>query len=99
MCTYSISIDDTLIEQLKPTLNANEDVNDWMQRQIELAVLQYVLQFKSKSVRQESINRIIGISETDGDAVSFRDLEGILPPFQTSIEDLRDEYITEKYGL
>ena len=97
MCTYSISIEDNLIEQLRPALGTDSDVKDWMQHQVEMAVFRSILQLKSKSMRQESIQRIITISETDGDAVSFRDLEGIQPASQTSIEDLRDEYISEKY--
>jgi hypothetical protein len=99
MCTYSISIEDNLIEQLRPTLGTDKDVNGWMQRQVELAVLQYVQQLKYRSKRQDSIQRIIAISEADGSTVSLRDLEGILPDPQTSFEDLRDEYINEKYGV
>ena len=99
MCTYSISIDDNLIEQLRPTLGANGDVNEWMQRQIELAVLRLVQQRNSESKRQESIRRILAIAEADGNTVSLSDLEGILPASRTSLEDLRNEYISEKYGL
>ena len=99
MCTYSISIEDTLIEQLRPTLGADSDVNDWMQHQIELAVLRYIQQLKSKNMRQESIRRIMAISEADGSSISLRDFEGILPVPQSSLEDLRDEYISEKYGV
>ena len=92
MCTYSISIEDTLIEQLKPTLGADSDVNDWMQCQIELAVLRYIQQLKSKSMRQEAIQRIIALSEADGSTISVCDFEGILPAPQSSLEELRDEY-------
>lgn len=99
MCTYNISIDDTLIEQLRPSLGTDGDVHEWMQRQIELAVLRYVLQLKGDSMRQETIQRIIGISKADGNAISLRDLEGILPANQTPFDDLRDEYISEKYNL
>ena len=90
MCTYSISIEDNLIEQLRPTLGTDSDVKGWMQRQIELAVFQYVQQLKDRSKRQDSIQCIIAISEADGGSISLRDLEGILPAPQTSIEDLRD---------
>ena len=99
MCTYNISIEDTLIEQLRPTLGADSDVNDWMQRQIELAVLRCIQQHKNRSKRQDSIRRIIALSEADGSTISLRDFEGILPAPQTSLEELRDEYISEKYGV
>jgi hypothetical protein len=99
MCTYSISIEDTLIEQLRPALGADSDVNAWMQHQVEIAVCRSILQLKSKSMRQECIRRIIDISEADGDSLSLRDFEGILPAPQTSLEDLRDEYISEKYSV
>ena len=99
MCTYSISIEDKLMEQLKPALGGESDVNEWMQRQIELAVLRYVQQLNGKSTRKDSIQRIVAISEADGNTISLRDLEGILPVPQTSFEDLRDEYISEKYDV
>ena len=77
MCT--ITIEDNLVEQLRPALGADSDVKDWIQRQIELAVLQYVQQLKSKSMRQESIQRIKAIAEADGSTLSLRDFEGVLP--------------------
>ena len=47
MCT--ITIEDNLVEQLRPALGADSDVKDWIQRQIELVVLQYVSSLKTKA--------------------------------------------------
>lgn len=99
MCTYSISIEDALVEQLKPSLGSDNDVKKWMQHEIELAVLRYVQQLHGKSMEQDSRRRIMALSEADGSTISLCDLEGILPAPQSSFEDLRNEYINEKYGV
>lgn len=99
MCTYSISIEDTLIEQLRPVIGSDSDVNDWMQRQVELVVLRYVQQHKSRSKRQDSLQRLLDLASADPSTITLSDLEGILPAPQTSIEDLRNEYLSEKYGV
>lgn len=39
MCTYRISIDDALVERVRPAFADNEAINRWMQSQI-VAVLQ-----------------------------------------------------------
>ena len=40
MCTYSISVDDELLEQVRPAFADNAEINSWMQSQIEALLLQ-----------------------------------------------------------
>ena len=97
MCT--ITIEDNLVEQLRPVLGTDSDVKDWMQRQVELAVLQYVQQLQSRSMRQDALQRLLDFASADPNTITLGDLEGILPATQASFDDLRDEYISEKYGI
>ena len=99
MCTYNISIEDTLVEQLRPAIGSEGDVGGWVQRQVELAVLRHVRQLRTHNDRQDSMQRLLDFAAADPSTVTLADLEGILPAPQTPIEDLRDEYVSEKYGI
>lgn len=35
MCTYKITIDDALLERVRPAFADNEEIGSWMQSQIE----------------------------------------------------------------
>lgn len=40
MCTYSISVDDTILERVKPALPDDKAVEAWMQSQVDILLLQ-----------------------------------------------------------
>ena len=42
MCTYNISIDDALMEKVRPTFPNSAALESWMQSQIEVLLLQIV---------------------------------------------------------
>lgn len=48
---------------------------------------------------QEHIQRLMDLAAADPKTITLNDLAGILPVPQTSIEELRDECIREKYGV
>ena len=105
MCTLSIKVNDTLLDKARVNLDSDIDVTEWLQQQINAILIKMAYSSERKTnatsslSKQDPIQRIIRFSETDGNALSLRDLEGILPATQTSLEDLGDEYITEKYGI
>lgn len=35
MCTYNITVSDTLIERVRPVIGTDSDISQWMQRQVE----------------------------------------------------------------
>lgn len=39
MCTYSITLSDTLIERARPVIGADTDISKWMQRQMEMILI------------------------------------------------------------
>ena len=97
MCTVSIKVNDDLFHKALGSMYSEVDMAEWMQQQIEAILIKMAL--ATKRERQTSIQRIVSLSETDRIDVSLRDLEGILPSDQISFDDLRDEYLSEKYGV
>lgn len=53
----------------------------------------------SRSLDDEALQRLMDFAAADPKTITLNDLAGILPAPQTSIEELRDEYIREKYGV
>ena len=43
MCTYNITINDTLIERARLAIGADTDIKQWMQHQIESLLIQLAL--------------------------------------------------------
>jgi len=39
MCTYNITVNDTLIEQARSAIGANTDIAQWIQRQVETLLI------------------------------------------------------------
>ena len=98
MCTYNITIDDSLMAQVKPTLGSDSDIAEWVQQQVELVMKNHLRQVKSDTAkRQMAMQRFAKLATAE--SVSLRDLEGILPETEMSPQDYRDEYISEKYGI
>lgn len=98
MCTYNITIDDSLMSQVRPTLGSDTDVAEWVQRQVELVMRNHLRQVgRSDAKHKSTIQRIEKLAAAE--TVSLRDLEGILPETNVSFDDLRSEYISDKYGI
>ena len=95
MCTVNIKVNDNLLHRAWANMDKDVDMAEWMQQQIEAILIRMTI----ASERNESMQRIKSIAEADGEAVSLLDLEGILPDSKISFEELRDEYISEKYGV
>lgn len=39
MCTYNITVNDSLIEQARPAIGAGTDIGQWMQKQMETLLM------------------------------------------------------------
>lgn len=55
MCTYSISVDDTVLERVKPVLPDDKAVEAWMQSQIDILLLQLAESQTRKVQTEDSI--------------------------------------------
>ena len=43
MCTYNITVNDTLIERARRAIGADTDISQWMQRQIEALLIRLAI--------------------------------------------------------
>ena len=63
MCTYSISVDDTLMEQVRPAFADNDAVGAWMQSQIEAILFQMATEMKYSNAPKVKLSvRLRGIA-------------------------------------
>lgn len=55
MCTYSISVEDDVLEKVKPVLPDNEAVEAWMQSQMDILLLQLAESLTHKPKAQDDM--------------------------------------------
>lgn len=55
MCTYKITIDDTLLNQVRTAFTDEAEINSWMQTQLEILLLQIAKRMKNEKNNKESI--------------------------------------------
>jgi len=62
MCTYNISVDDELMERVRPAFADSTDIGYWMQRQIELLLQQMASDLGKQRQVQPLSQRLRGIA-------------------------------------
>lgn len=68
MCTYNLSINDSVMESIRPAFASEEALSRWMQEQMEQLMLQYVANLKSKESGKASLSsRLRGIASAPKD--------------------------------
>lgn len=98
MCRYSLAIDDTLMEEVKPHIDGDVAVQAWLEEVLHKALLSYAEQFASEP-RNRGRDVVEQLKALENDPEGFFKLGTILKPSKYSAEELRDEYIKEKYGV
>lgn len=68
MCTYNISIDDTLMERVRPAFADNAAIRAWMQSQVEILLWQMVVEKQGKADSAMKLSqRLRGIAHAPTD--------------------------------
>ena len=62
MCKYSISVDDKLLEQVRPAFADNAEISSWMQSQIEALLLQVAAKVSGPHSGKRLSQRLRGIA-------------------------------------
>ena len=62
MCTYHISVDDELMERVRPAFADNAEINFWMQRQIELLLQRMASDMGKMQPKKSLSQRLRGIA-------------------------------------
>lgn len=99
MCRYNIAIDDALMEEVRPHIDRDVTVQAWLEGLLRKALLNYAAQFAAPSVSNHGKTIVEQLKSLENDPDGLFKLDGILKPSQYSAEELRDEYLSEKYGI
>lgn len=62
MCTYSISIDDAVMDQVRPAIGDERDVALWMQQQVEMLLIQMAESSKKPLFDEDYMSGLINMS-------------------------------------
>ena len=98
MCRFNMSFNDTLVDEVRPYFSDENKMLLWMQSQMEQIMREYAAQFRRDTVVDgvELLDRLKSLPNTPE---GFLQLDTILKPSQTSVEELREEAYFEKYGV
>ena len=100
MCTYNVRIEDEVMEMVRPHFDGDAALRVWIEKQLEVVMKEYAMQFRAdqsaKDKNEEIYQRVKALEQ---DPRGLFKLGSILKPSKYSAEELRDEYISEKYGI
>ena len=99
MCTGNIRVSDEVMEMVKPHFGGDKELWAWVEKVVDKAMKDYAAQFKS-AVEENDNERIYQqIKALENDPEGFLKLSNILKPSIYSAEELRGDYLSEKYGV
>ena len=101
MCTYSFTLDDKLLESISPEFSSRQSMESWLQREFELLVRHHAerVTAASKEKRKDELaRRILALEDCQG-SEGFYNMGGLFSDSKMSVQELRDEYVSEKYGI
>ena len=98
MCTFALTLDDKLVERVKPTFKSEKAMNEWLQAQMELLLRKKVSKTSSKKQKEKLSPEefLKKLQELEGDKDGFVKMIELLPPSKISTEELLNEYYEEK---
>jgi hypothetical protein len=98
MCIYNVKIDDQVLEMAKPLFKGDSAMQAWLEETLHKALLEYMRQYGT--VKHDSDESVyMRVKALENDPLGILKLGTILKPSKFSAEELRDEYISEKYGV
>ena len=63
MCTYSISVNDTLMDAIRPAFSDEKAFEQWLQRQMDMIIVEFVAKQKTSVKRKQPLSqRLRGIA-------------------------------------
>lgn len=111
MCTYNITVNDTLIEQARSAIGANTDIAQWIQRQVETLLIRLAVapQHNAKATAEPLAPKLETILasavEHAGKATDNQITPGVSRLIRGNswnisdeeLDQMRYEYLMEKY--
>ena len=101
MCTYTFTLDDRLVSRISPQFKGQEAMRQWLQQELELLIVQRAEKMGNvqKTQDKESARQRILELTSGKRKMTLADLKGIIAGATHSAEEMRSDYLSEKYGL
>ena len=68
MCSYNITLSDTLVEKVRPSFDDDKALELWLQRQIEELLLDYYTRQETRQQARKAIAAMRQQSESNGNS-------------------------------
>lgn len=101
MCTYTFTLDDRLVGIISPQFNGQKAMQQWLQQELELLIVKRAEKTAQKQNLQDKElekKRIMDFASGRRN-MTFADLKGIMSGATHSAEEMRSDYLNEKYAL
>lgn len=87
------------MERVKPHFGDDSELWCWIENVVDKAMKDFAAQYEMEKTNAER-NRIYEqVMALENDPEGFLKLGAVLKPSPYSAEELRDEYVSEKYGV
>ena len=75
MCRYNISIDDAVMDEVRPSITRGMDENEWVQMQVETLFAQMAAEARNKPQKLMLSQRLRGVGHAPKDFDYKKELE------------------------
>lgn len=101
MCRYNIAVDEALMEEVRPHIGENVAVQSWLEEMLRKALESYLEQMATQKDRSKEREQVLERVKELENSSGLSMLGGILgkPHAGFSWDELRDEALSEKYGI
>ena len=102
MCLYNVRIDDKVMNRVRPHFKGEDAMQLWIEQQLQKVLVDYAYHIEKQ--QKEKIEKEMFLQRIDDLKNHQEGLSGIAgilgnPGAEFSWEDLRNEAMTEKYGI
>lgn len=97
MCTYNVRVDDHVLELMKPHFDNDKALQLWIERQLQKVMWEYAAQFEKPMEHNDRL--LEQLLALDNSPEGFLKLDKVLPPSISSIEELKEDAFSDKYGI
>lgn len=68
MCSYNITLNDALVEKVRPSFADDKALEQWLQQQIEAALIDYYILLEKRAKARKAIEAMRQQSEQNGNS-------------------------------
>ena len=99
MCTYNVRIDDAVLERVRPHFNGANAMQLWIEQQLRKALVEQANKFEASQIKRKDDSVIERLKGFENNPDGFFRLGGFMANSKSSVEELLDEALFDKYGI